>query len=254
MTTTIPLFGLSLTDHTLAEAAEYIINLAGDEGKHTVHFVNAHCVNVAARDKNYFDALRASSVLYADGTGMRITARMTSMSFRDNVNGTDLFPCLCRLAAQRDIGIGLLGAKPGVAQEVADNMTSQFPGLSIPFTQDGYFAEKDIKGILKNIKSAGIDILLVALGVPKQELFIQRFRQQLDVPVALGVGALFDFYSGRFRRAPVWMRNAGMEWLFRLALEPRRLAGRYLAGNVKFLGRALARRAQGSNVLQYKQL
>jgi N-acetylglucosaminyldiphosphoundecaprenol N-acetyl-beta-D-mannosaminyltransferase len=249
---TVPLFGLNLSDQTLAEAAEYIFTMISAGDKHTVHFVNAHCVNVAARDKNYYDVLRASDVLYADGSGMRMTARMTSMSFRDNVNGTDLFPCLCYLAAQRNIGIGLLGAKPGVAKEAADKLRHQFPGLSIPFVHDGYFEGKDIGRILENIKTAGIGILLVAMGVPKQELFIHRFRQQLDVPVAMGVGALFDFYSGRFRRAPLWMRNAGMEWFFRLLLEPRRLAGRYLVGNVMFLVRALIRRAQGCRVLQYK--
>jgi len=252
--TTVPLFGLNLTDHTLSEAAEYVAACVRGGGEQTINFVNAHCVNIAAKDKNYFAVLRASNVLYADGIGMRLTARMTSVSFRDNVNGTDLFPCLCRLAAQRNIRIGLLGAEPGVARLAADNMKSQYNGLSIPFVQDGYFAENNIDGILESINVAGVDLLLVALGVPKQELFIHRFRQQLNVPVAMGVGALFDFYSGRVCRAPAWIRRAGMEWFFRLLLEPQRLASRYLFGNVMFLGRALVRRIQGRHVLQFKSL
>lgn len=254
MSTTVSLFGLNLADHTLPQAAEHVIALAKGDERHTVHFVNAHCVNIAARDGDYYDALRASTTLYADGVGMRLSAKLIPESFRDNVNGTDLFPCLCQLAARYNVGIGLLGAAPGVAELAAENMKRLYPGLFIPFVRDGFFAEEDVDGILESINRAGIGVLLVALGVPKQELFIQRFRQQLEVPVAMGVGALFDFYSGRVRRAPVWIRRIGMEWFFRLAMEPRRLAHRYLYGNAMFLGLALARRIHGRHILQYKSL
>ena len=238
----LSLFGLPLQNVTLAHAAQDLLDAARRQLRRNVYFVNAHCVNVAAADARYDAELRAAHRLYADGIGMRIAARAVGSAFRDNVNGTDLFPLLCAGAAQSGLELALIGGKPGVAQACADNMRARYPGLKVAYVQDGYFAAEKTTAVLAALRQSGARLVFVAMGVPRQEAFIHQHDADLGDTVRLGVGALFDFYSGAMPRAPRLMRRLGLEWLFRLALEPRRLFARYVLGNPKFLARVLWRR------------
>ena len=159
-----------------------------------------------------------------------------------NINGTDLFPRLCEKAATEGVSLFLLGAKPGVAEAVSENMRKRFPALSIAGVRDGYFKPEETGQVLDEINSSNADILLVAFGAPKQELWLAEHRHKLTACVYLGVGGLFDFYSGRLPRAPVWMREIGMEWTWRLLQEPGRMWRRYLIGNPLFLYRVWLQR------------
>jgi len=148
-----------------------------------------------------------------------------------------MFPLLCEAAAREHVPIYLLGAKPGVAQATADNMVERYPNLTVAGVRDGYFNAEEEDAVVEAINESGARILLVAFGAPRQELWLEQWRDRLAPPVCMGVGGLFDFYSGRIARAPAWMREMGLEWVFRLLQEPGRMWRRYVIGNPLFLYR-----------------
>lgn len=251
---TIRLFGLPIRNVTLAQAAATLVDSARARQRRRVFFVNAHCINVAARDSAYLGVLQAADLLYADGSGMRLAARLAGQPLVDNVNGTDLFPVLCERAAAAGVPVALLGARPGIAERCGANMMRRFPGLRVVWTHHGYLSGQDEAEIIRAVNASGAALLFVAMGVPVQEKWIMRHAPDLFAPVVLGVGALFDFYSGEISRAPAVVRRLGMEWAYRLVLEPRRMFARYVLGNPLFLGRALLRRARGRRVLMEASL
>jgi N-acetylglucosaminyldiphosphoundecaprenol N-acetyl-beta-D-mannosaminyltransferase len=175
---------------------------------------------------------------------MKIAGRVLGHPIRDNVNGTDLFPRLCQALVGSGRKMYLLGGRPGVPEAVAKWVTTYFPGVRVCGVRDGYFRPHEEAAVVQEIADSDADLLLVALGAPRQEQWIARHKNQLGCKVAIGVGGLFDFYSGRIPRAPYWMRKRGLEWVYRLWQEPRRLAKRYLIGNPLFLWR-LVRAALG---------
>ena len=246
----LPLFGLALEDTTLRSASASIVHDAQLGLRRKIYFINAHCVNVAAKNRLYLNVLTHETLLFADGSGMRLASRLAGRIFEDNVNGTDLFPLVCRDAADAGVKLALLGAQPGIAERCAENMKKQFPNLQVVWINDGFFHLHEEAKLIQSINDSGADILFVAMGVPKQELWIARNAAQLKTPILLGVGALFDFYSGAVPRAPLFMRRMGIEWLFRFLVEPRRMFARYWLGNFVFMFRALSRRLQGQSVLQ----
>jgi exopolysaccharide biosynthesis WecB/TagA/CpsF family protein len=194
---------------------------------------------VAARHAGYARVLTSAPLVFADGAGMAIAARLAGRRLVHNVNGTDLFPEICAAAAAESVPIALLGAAPGVAQKCAAAMQRRFPGLAVVWVQHGYLHEQDERAELESLNASGAKLLFVAKGVPAQELWLAQNAGRLAAPVLLGVGALFDFYSGTIRRAPPLVRTLRLEWLYRLALEPRRMFARYVLGNPAFIARAL---------------
>ena len=203
-------------------------------GRRRVAFMNAHCMNVASRSEDYAHALHRSDLILPDGIGIEIASKVASAPLKENLNGTDLGPHLMRMAAEKGLRVYLLGGETGTAERAAQRLSMQFPDLQIAGTRDGFGG---LVGAVEDINASGADILLVALGVPLQELWIDRHFGDLNVRLAMGVGALLDFWAGNVSRAPAFIREARMEWVWRLAMEPRRLAGRYLIGNVTFLAR-----------------
>ncbi|MBY5928196.1 WecB/TagA/CpsF family glycosyltransferase [Halomonas denitrificans] len=237
---TTTLFGLPLVNATRAQVVSRIIALATQPSRAIVNFVNAHCVNVARADAQYRAHLQQSDLLLPDGAGIRMASRLTGASLGDNLNGTDLFPLLCEQAAKHGLPIYLLGGRPGTARRAAEEMQRRHPGLIIAGTQHGYFGASETSCVLDQINSARPALLFVGFGVPLQEQWIAKHRATLAVPVALGVGGLFDYFAGNVSRAPVLFRRLGCEWTWRLAQEPRRLARRYLLGNVAFIAHAIS--------------
>ncbi|MBV9463089.1 MAG: WecB/TagA/CpsF family glycosyltransferase [Verrucomicrobiae bacterium] len=249
----IRLFGLPLRNETLERANERIFELAkaprGTLPPTKIFFVNAHCVNVASRDREYVRILHDADILYADGAGLAIAAKWAGRRFCDNVNGTDLFPILCAKAARDRIPMALLGGEHGVAELCAQKMTERCGPIKFTFIRQGYVQPYEEARVVGDVRRSGAAILLVAMGVPRQEKWIHRWSGELGAQVQIGVGGLFDFYSGRRRRAPSLFRKIGLEWTIRLAQEPGRLAKRYLLGNPEFLLRALRLRSRGIEVL-----
>ncbi|HYO46382.1 MAG TPA: WecB/TagA/CpsF family glycosyltransferase, partial [Gemmatimonadota bacterium] len=230
--------GVSIANLTLSEALTWVVREAQAGATSTMYFVNADSLNQAAVNPDYWDALRRAGRVAADGIGVKLAARFHGWGVRQNVNGTDLFPLLCDAASRNRLPIYLLGSRPGVAAATAAQMTSRFPGLQIAGCRDGFFATAEEGAVIEEINRSGARVLLVGMGVPAQELWLDRCRAQLDVGVALGVGGLFDFSSGRIPRAPQWVRELGLEWGWRLAREPRRMWRRYVLGNPRFLVRS----------------
>jgi len=239
--------GLRFYDCSLEAAAELLIHAANTGIKREVFFVNAHCINVAARDPSYAALLQNTELLFADGAGMALAARMWGTRLRNNVNGTDLFPLVCEYAARTNTPLALLGASHGVAQACAENMQNKYPGLNIVRVNHGFLnTDKDIEEI-EHLNRSGARILFVAMGVPLQEMWIQKNANRLKIPVILGVGALFDFYSGSICRAPELVRKFRLEWLYRLLMQPQRMFNRYVIGNPIFVLRVLKMSVTRSN-------
>jgi beta-1,4-glucosyltransferase len=212
---------------SLEETAGLAISaLESPDSSLALAFCNSHTAEIALRDPEFATAL-ARFVVVNDGIGLEIAGRLLEgRGFPENLNGTDftpfLFGCLTRPTR-----VYLIGAAAGVAEEAARRFAARFPNLVVVGVRDGYFDPAQEPRIVEEIAAARPDILMVALGNPKQELFIARNFDRLNARVMLGVGALFDFTAGRVERAPGWVRKARLEWAFRLAQEPRRLMRRY---------------------------
>lgn len=233
-TTYLPAIKMTLVDDTSANAISALLA----SGKRRVYFMNAHCCNVAASDRQYAAAVESADLLLPDGVGIHFAAKMTGQTLTANLNGTDLIPVLLKEASLRGKSVYLFGGKPGTAEAAAHNLTKTIPNLKIAGTRDGYDGAANDEVVIDAINASGADIVLVALGVPRQELWLHRNAAYLNAGLTMGVGAAFDFFAGNVRRAPSWVRKARSEWVWRLAQEPRRLASRYLIGNGTFLGRA----------------
>jgi len=233
------LFGLELANSTLPEAASAIVERAKNGQRSIIQFINAHCVNILKSDPEYRHALSHADILLPDGSGVSLAAKLSRTMIANNLNGTDLFPLLCDKAAKENQAIFMLGGAPGIAAAAANNMRNQIPSLHIAGARNGYFDPTEEQQMIDGINASGASILLVGMGVPYQEIWIAKNRNRINVPVVIGVGGLFDYYSGRIPRAPMVFRKAGMEWVWRLMQEPKRLAKRYLIGNPLFIIHAL---------------
>ena len=211
-----------------------------------VAFANPDCINIARRNADYRRTLNQAGLVLPDGIGMRIAGKLLQKPFRQNVNGTDLFPRLCARLGQRGGSVYLLGARPGVAQAVAEWVARHHPDVRVVGAEHGYFTAEELPAVLARVRATQPDLLLVAMGAPTQERWIAQHAEASGARVAMGVGGLFDFYSGRMVRAPQWVREMGLEWAFRLLQEPGRLWRRYLVGNVSFLMAVALQRLLGS--------
>jgi exopolysaccharide biosynthesis WecB/TagA/CpsF family protein len=196
--------------------------------------VNAHSLNLSYEVPEFREALSRCHVLLNDGVGVELAARLRGSHFPENLNGTDFILRVLALAAEREWRVFLYGGRPGVAERASQALKRQISGLTIVGTANGYAAGE----VVAEITAAGADLLLVGLGQPMQELWLDANLDLTECTLGIGVGAYLDFAAGRIRRAPAWMSRCGAEWLFRLSREPRRLWRRYLLGNPAFLWRA----------------
>ncbi len=192
-------------------------------GRHQVATVNPEFVIRAGQDKEFARVLEASDLCLADGSGVVWAARRQGCALLGPVTGTDLIPPLAALCARREFRLFLLGAAPGVADDLAGRLRALHPGLQVASHSGSPEPSADAE-TLGRIAAVRPQVLMVAYGAPKQELWIDRVSGSLvEVSVAIGVGGAFDYLTGRVPRAPLWMRRAGMEWLFRLAYQPWRI-------------------------------
>lgn len=236
------LLGLRIDNVTMRQALDWIMRKLDGTAFHQISFLNADCVNQAYLDSDYREILRRSSRVLADGVGLRWGCRLLGQEIRENVNGTDIFPLLCERLRGTGKRLFLLGAAPGVAQDVREWIETNYPGVIVCGVRHGFFTADEEPEVLQIIAESQADLLLVAMGVPRQEKWIARAAAASGVKLAMGVGGLFDFYSGRIPRAPLWLRELSLEWTYRLYQEPRRMWRRYLIGNFVFLWRVFKER------------
>ena len=201
--------------------------------------VNAHTLNLAWEQPDFLAVLNEGSLVLNDGVGLELAALLGRERFLYNFNGTDLFPRLFQELARPEapLRVFLYGAAPGRAEAAAAQVHLRYPGVQVVGVVDGF--QQDDTVVVERINAAAPDLLLVGKGNPLQEHWIHAQAPRLEVKVAAGVGALIDFLSGSVPRAPMWMRQAKVEWVYRLAQEPRRLFRRYVVGNPLFLARSL---------------
>lgn len=242
----VQMLGLRIDNLTMSECVETLLVMLDADTPSQVTFVNADCANLAFSNTEYRQALNGATLTLADGIGMKLAGKLLGSEVKQNVNGTDLFPRLCAALEGTRHGIFLLGARPGVAEAVGEWIREHYPGVTLSGVHDGYFTSEQEPDVIRRIADSGASLLLVAFGAPRQDLWVSRHLAETGVRVAMGVGGLFDFYSGRIPRAPVWMREIGMEWFYRFLQEPGRMWKRYFVGNAVFLFRVIKERAQGA--------
>jgi exopolysaccharide biosynthesis WecB/TagA/CpsF family protein len=231
--------GLNLRNGHLAEVLLEIAERIRSRIPTRLFYVNADCLNLAWSDRDYRQALQAADLLLPDGSGVALAARLTGQSLIENLNGTDMFLPLCEQAVANGWRVWFLGGRPEVNAGLLENLKQRMPALQIAGHKHGYFDPQSEAEIVQQIRADQPDLLFVAMGAPMQERWIAKYADSLQVPVMLGVGGLFDFYSGRIPRAPYLLRKWGLEWTWRLLQEPLRLWRRYLIGNPLFVLRTL---------------
>lgn len=250
---TITLFDIPVRNIGFEDAVALVRECVDRGGSNSVFFFNAHGVNVAHSDPEYREILRNATHVFPDGIGVRIAGILCGKRLRPDLNPTDLYPTLCNALQGTGIRMFLLGCEPGIAEKARASAQSEYPGLSICGVHHGYLAGEEEQRVITAIRDAGTDVLLVGMGVPKQEKWVARNLEATNAKVALGIGALFEYHAGKARRAPRWMRRLGLEWLGRLIPgrgQPRRLWRRYLLGNLKFLWLALAHGVRERRMVQ----
>ena len=202
-----------------------------------VAFANAHTLNTARVNPSYREVLQRFAV-FNDGIGVDLASWLRfGERFPDNLNGTDFVPAYLDRARQ-PLRIFMLGARPQVIERAFEAARRRFPRHEWVGFRDGYFTLDDEAELLATLRGERIDLLLVGMGNPLQELWIDRCAAASRATACIGVGALFDFLAGEVGRAPAWVRRSRLEWAWRLLLEPRRLWRRYLVGNATFLWHA----------------
>ncbi len=232
------IFDLEFDNISMKQGIDIIEETIDSGKKKKFFFVNPDCMNKLYKDNDYFSILEEADYIFPDGIGISIACNILKTPLLENVNGTDMLPYLCELSEKKSYSIFLFGSKAGVAEKMKKKLEEKFPKLKIVGTRNGYFDwKKDSASIVSEINASQANILLVAFGVPLQEKWIGENMPKLKAQVLMGVGGLFDFYSGEMTRAPKWMREVGLEWFFRLIKEPKRMWKRYIIGNPLFIYR-----------------
>lgn len=185
--------------------------------------LNAEIAQMAIESPDLADSIRQADLIVADGVGVQLAAKIAGRPVPERVPGVELVELLAQEAAKLGKGVYLLGAAPGIAEKAAEVLKARIPALTILGAKDGYFKVHEEEALLADINRTSPGLLLVAMGVPKQELWLSANRTVLLVPVVMGVGGSFDVISGNKPRAPRLLQTIGLEWAFRLAIEPRRL-------------------------------
>jgi N-acetylglucosaminyldiphosphoundecaprenol N-acetyl-beta-D-mannosaminyltransferase len=185
---------------------------------------DASMVVTAKEDPELAQIVDRADLVTPDGAGILWASRKLNTPITDKVSGVDLVAEVVRLSAEKGYRVFFFGAAPGVAEEAAVNLRKRYSGANVVGTRDGYFKPEQEQEIVAQIKAAKPDVLFVAMGIPKQEKWITRYKDEIGVPVSAGIGGSFDVYSGRVERAPVWMQKRGLEWLHRLYKNPKKIS------------------------------
>lgn len=243
----INICGVKIDNYSFNDAIERIVDHAV-EGVLPSYVVtpNAQHVLSLQRDADFRDIYDKAFLAVPDGVSLLWSAKFLKTPLNGRVNGTDLFEELSAVAAQKGLKIFLLGGRPGAAEAAKRTLQARHPDLKIVGTHCppyGFESQPEELALINSkIKAGAPDILFVGLGAPKQEKWIYDNYQELGVPVSLGIGVSFELVADMVQRAPLWMQKFGLEWLFRLIVEPKRLWKRYVMGNPQFMWLVLKQR------------
>ena len=222
------ILGVKVDAVTMAQAVERVEKLIAAQKNSIVATVNAEMLLRATQDDDFKKILNSAELVVPDGAGAVWAARHLGYEMPERVAGFDLVQELMKIAPAKGYKFFLFGASPGIADKAKIKAQELYPRIEIVGTRNGYFTAADEPEIISQIKNSKPDILLAALGVPKQEKWLAAHKDELNIPVSIGVGGTFDVMAGVVKRAPLWMQRAKLEWLYRAMLQPSR-AGRLVA-------------------------
>jgi len=218
----IAVLGVSIDVVTMAQAVSKLEDYIKEGKPRFVATANAEMVMNALQDTQLATALASADLVVPDGAGVVWAARYLGQVIPERVAGYDLVQEMLAKAAVQRYRIYFFGGAPDVAMEASKVAAMRYPGLQVVGVRHGFFSKEEEPALIKEVQDMNPDILLVALGVPRQEKWLATHLTELNVPVAIGVGGTFDVMAGIARRAPVWMQRSSLEWLFRLLCQPKR--------------------------------
>lgn len=228
----IRILNTQIDNCTMTEAAEEVMRMARRRKPSYVVTPNLDFLLNMDEDPEFDEACREADLILADGISIVLLAKLFRQPLKEKVSGSDLFPVICKMSAEEGMTVFLLGAAPGVAEKAAENLKRSFSGLKVAGTYSPPIGfehdEEEISNIIRIVTESAPDILFIAISQMKGEKFIHKYKNDLNVPVALSIGAAVDFVAGHKKRAPRWVSRMGLEWLYRTIQEPRRIGGRVL--------------------------
>ena len=246
----VKIAGVDIDSVTMEEAINRIEQLIYKKQSSYVVTPNVDHIVKLQKDEEFMTIYKGASLILADGQPLLWAANFLGTPLKAKVSGSDLFPQLCKRAALKGYKLFFLGGRTGAGERCAANLMKRYEKLKItgiyspPFGFENDLAENE--KIIGMINEAQPDILFVGLGAPKQEKWIYHNKERLQVPVSIGVGVTFEFMAGMVKRAPKWMQSSGLEWFWRLIMEPRKLWKRYLIDDLSFFSLMLKQKFRNS--------
>jgi len=229
------ILGLLIDQLSMEEVMEKIEDYLSWGRSHKIFYANPHVVLMARKYPELASYFNNADIVLPDGYGIVLAAKLLNLPIKRRIIGLDVLLRLSDLAAEKGWRLYFLGAQNQVLQKSLKILKERFKGINIVGSHHGHFLEAEESTIVEDITSKNPDIVVVCMGVGKQESFIYKYFQRLAVPVFFGNGGALDFVSGRIKRAPLWMQKHGLEWIFRFLQEPQRLWKRYTIGNLVFI-------------------
>jgi N-acetylglucosaminyldiphosphoundecaprenol N-acetyl-beta-D-mannosaminyltransferase len=219
----IEVLGVPVDCVNMRQSVEIVDHMMAGNKAEAVIAVNPEKVIKAQGDAVLLTRLRQAGLLIPDGIGLVAAARLLGLGSMERVPGSELMPAICEMAAKKGYKVYLFGAASDVNQRAREVLRERFPGILIAGGRDGYVKEEEMPQFIDEINASGAQILFVALGSPRQELWMEKYLPQLNVKVCQGVGGTFDVIAGKVKRAPLAFRKMHLEWFYRLASQPKRL-------------------------------
>lgn len=217
------ILGIKVNAVDMKTAMETIEEFIRSGKPHMIVTADSSGVVLAQGDPELREIINSADLVTPDSIGILWAAKRCGTPLPERVSGVDIVELLCKRAAETGYKVFLLGAAPGIAGEAAYTLQQRYPGLTIAGTHHGFFKPEESDAIVRKIREAKPDVLFVAMGQPIQEKWIREHMEELQVPVSMGVGGTLDVLSGRVNRAPKWMQRHGLEWVYRLASNPRKI-------------------------------
>ncbi len=243
--------GININNVSMRDAINAIERFIIERHKVFIVTPNADHIVKLHHDREFRELYKNAALVLADGMPLLWASRYLGTPLKEKISGSDLFPKMCEVSAEKGYRIFFLGGRPGAAVKASRVLKDKYPKLRVTGMYSPPFGfENDMEEnakIVKSINESGADILFVGLGAPKQEKWIYKYKDEYQVPVSIGIGVSFEFVSGFVKRAPVLMQKTGFEWFWRLIHEPKRLWKRYLVHDIKFFWLVLKQKYNKSN-------
>ncbi|HHD2741500.1 WecB/TagA/CpsF family glycosyltransferase [Clostridium perfringens] len=233
------MFNIEIDNISMDECIEKIDDLINNGKFNYLVTPNVDHIVKLDKDDEFLKVYNNADLIVTDGMPIIWYSKIIKRPIKEKISGSDLFPKICELSAQKGYKIFLLGASEGVADIAKKKLQDKYKGLNIVGVYSPKYGFEDdeieLNKIINIVKKSNTDILAVGLGAPKQEKFIFKYKDILQVPLSLAIGATIDFEAGNVKRAPKWMQNSGLEWFYRLIKEPKRMYKRYILDDRRIL-------------------